>query len=125
MNFLYRFRFLLFVCCLSLLLWGILRSELPPKLFEDSDKLLHLLAFMGLGLTARFAFNQLNGWWLWSVLLISAPSLEVLQHWLQPQRFFSGFDALFNMIGVLLALVVWKLLMGKASHSRGVKAKEL
>lgn len=103
-------RLLLFVTCCALLLYGLLRAESPPPLFEQSDKALHLLAFGALALTARLAFLRASGWLLWSLLLALAPLLEWLQHYLQPSRQFSTLDIFANLLGVLLAWLGWQLL---------------
>ncbi|THG87289.1 VanZ family protein [Pseudomonas sp. A-1] len=94
-------------CCLALA-YGLFRPESPPQLFDESDKVLHLLAFACLALTARQAFQRLPGWLLWLLLLALAPSLEWLQHYLQPARQFSALDIAANLMGVGLAWLVWR-----------------
>lgn len=103
-------RFLIFVACTALLLYGLFRPESPPNLFDNSDKLLHLLAFGGFSLTARLAFLRAPGWLLWGVLLFCAPLSEWLQHVLQPARQFSWFDIYANWAGVVLAAMGWWVL---------------
>jgi VanZ family protein len=99
-------RLALFWSCLTLLLYGLFRSQSPPDLFSHSDKWMHLLAFFALGACARLAFWQWPERWLWPLLLFSGPLLEYAQQWLQPARVFSTVDALANAVGVLLAMVV-------------------
>lgn len=110
MALLFRFRLVIFFMFLAALCYGLFRPTPPPDLFGDSDKYMHLVAFFGLGLTARFAFMYRAGIWVWLALLASAPLLEYLQHYFQPHRTFSGFDALANVTGVLLALSFWLLI---------------
>lgn len=101
-------RLLLFGACCAGLLYGLLRPESPPQLFDESDKVLHLLAFACLALTARQAFQRLPGWLLWLLLLALAPLLEWLQHYLQPIRQFSELDIAANQLGVMLAWLGWR-----------------
>ncbi|OWK42562.1 VanZ like family protein [Pseudomonas oleovorans subsp. oleovorans] len=103
----------LFVLCVLVFCYGVFRPEPPPELFQDSDKLWHVLAFFGLSLCARLAFPRLAGGWLWPLLLVLAPLVEWLQHWLQASRHFSLGDIQANVLGVLLALLLsglWQLL---------------
>lgn len=111
LNFLYKLRYWFFLGCLALLLWGILRPESPPYLFDDSDKWLHFIAFLGFSLTTRFAFCNRAIWLVWILLMISAPALEFLQHYLQSSRQFSWGDAAGNLSGVFVAFVIWKLIL--------------
>ncbi len=87
-----------------------MRPESPPQLFEQSDKVLHLLAFAFLALTAQQAFPRLSGWLLWLLLLALAPSLEWQQHYLQPVRQFSELDIAANQLEVMLAWLGWHAL---------------
>lgn len=100
-------RLLLFVTCCAVFLYGLLRPESPPQLFEQSDKALHLLAFATLALTARLAFARVPGRLLWAVLLALAPFLEWLQHYMQPARQFSELDIAANLLGVTLGWLGW------------------
>ena len=100
----------MFAACCAALLYGLLRPESPPQLFAQSDKVLHLLAFAGLALSARLAFARVPGIVLWGTLLTLAPLLEWLQHALQPSRHFSSLDILANLSGVLLAWLTWMIL---------------
>lgn len=110
-------RYLLFVLCCAALAYGLFRPESPPQFFDDSDKLMHLLAFGALGLSARLAFVRAPGWLLWGLLLLAAPLAEWLQHKWQPYRQFSQADMLANLLGVALAalgcwlaVVLWRWL---------------
>ncbi|WP_417615549.1 hypothetical protein [Oceanisphaera sp.] len=110
MALLYRLRLVIFFTLMAALFYGLFRPTPPPDLFGNSDKYLHLVAFFCLSVSARFAFvRQQRCAWVWGALLASAPLLEYLQHYLQPHRTFSGFDALANVCGVLLALTCWVL----------------
>ncbi|WP_227819801.1 hypothetical protein [Marinobacterium aestuarii] len=103
----YNLRMAMFLGCVAALLYGIFRAAPPPDLFDQSDKVGHLLAFGALGLSSRLAFLRLSGWVLWPILAALAPLLEWLQHQLQPLRIYSLEDALANLAGVALALVFW------------------
>jgi len=109
-HFLYRIRYVLFLICFSILLWGILRPETPPQPFDNADKFFHFVAFLGFSLITRFAFCHKAIWLVWIALFLSAPSLEFLQHYIQPTRHFSLGDAAGNLSGVVTAFVLWKLL---------------
>ena len=99
-----------FLCCMAMVLYGMFRPESPPEVFSHSDKWGHVLAFMALSVTGRLAFTALTGWAFWSMMLAVAPLLEGLQGALRPLRHFSLGDAAANVIGVLLALLLWALL---------------
>lgn len=98
-----------FLVCCVLLAYGLFRPTPPPELFEESDKVGHLLAFLALALTARLAFPRLPAALLWSSMLLLAPAMEGAQHWLQPTRQLSLMDAGANFAGVVLALLGWRL----------------
>lgn len=119
MKYLYRFRYLFFLCSLAILLWGIFRQAPPPELFKQSDKLLHLIAFCGFAIISRFAFMHFNEVIVWLSILACAPLFEYLQHIFQPSRYFSEQDAVANILGVVLAWIVWILLM-KLKNPRNV-----
>lgn len=106
----------LFILCFSVLLWGLLRPESPPDLFNHSDKWMHFVAFFGFALVSRFAFTSLHAGWIWPMLFFAAPGLEYLQHYLQPHRTFSWADVAANTSGVITALGLWSLI-GHRIHS--------
>ena len=103
-------RFTLFIICTAILLYGLLRPESPPNLFDDSDKALHLLAFGGVSLSARIAFLRAPAWLLWGALLLCAPLSEWLQFKLQSSRQFSWLDISANLSGIILAAIGWWIL---------------
>lgn len=109
-------RLLLFAACCAALLYGLLRPESPPHLFQHSDKALHLLGFVALSLSTRLAFPRISGWLLWGGLLLLAPLLEWLQHWLQSSRHFSAQDIAANLLGVSLAWLLCQLLQSLRSY---------
>ena len=104
-------RLLIFIICLAILLGGILSPIPPYSPFPHSDKVMHLLGFGAVSLTARMAFIRAPAWLLWSTLLIFAPLSEVLQHIVvSPFRNFSWLDIFANLIGVVLAVMSWWVL---------------
>ncbi|BBP44502.1 hypothetical protein [Thiosulfativibrio zosterae] len=109
MKILFRIRYVLFMVSLTILLYGILRPESPPNLFNQSDKLMHVFAFLGFSLITRFAFCCRK--FVWLALFLSAPSLEFLQHYVQITRQFSWADVAGNLSGLVCALVVWKIIL--------------
>ena len=110
-QFFYRFRYAFFFASFALLLWGIFRPTPPPDLFDSSDKVMHLIAFMGFGLISRFAFIHQPGIFIWLFLLLSTPLFEFLQHAFQPHRQFSEQDATANVIGVMIAWIIWTIVL--------------
>lgn len=104
-----RWRVLLLCGVVTVLMYGLFRPQSPPDLFINSDKWLHLLAFMGLAFCARLAYPMQPALLVWLVLFACAPGLEYLQHVLQPVRTFSGYDAWANASGVLCGLLIWGL----------------
>jgi VanZ family protein len=99
----------LFLVCGLVLMYGIFRPAPPPELFEQSDKFLHLLAFVALTLSGRAALSKVPALPFWSLFLMLGPALEVAQHWFQPGRVFSVEDAIANIAGSLLAAAFWCL----------------
>ena len=100
-------RGLVFIVCASLVAYGIFRASPPPTLFDNSDKVGHLVAFFGLAVSARLAMFRLSGWIFWPVLFGLAPLLEYLQgEWL-PLREYSLEDSYANGAGVALALLLF------------------
>lgn len=104
---LYPWRFVIFLGVLGFLLWGIFRPSPPPQYFSHMDKVLHLVAFFVTALTARYATSVRFAWLTWILLLLLAPSLEYLQHELQPTRTFNYWDLLANLSGIILAWLIW------------------
>ena len=112
----YRVRIWLFLTVLVLLLWGLLKSQGPSEPFEHSSVVLHLIGFFGLALSARYALDRLSGRVLWPLLLLSAPALEVLQALVQPvTRQFSALDIAGNLLGIVLAHLLWPALRTRFS----------
>jgi len=115
---------LLFITLLALLLWGVLRSTPPQQYFEESDKVLHLLAFTSVAFVGRLALLHMRGVFYWPLILLGATSLELVQGWLWTSRHFSLLDAAANVLGVLLAAVAYlvvKHLVGLESGKRHPK----
>ncbi|MER1968524.1 hypothetical protein [Castellaniella sp. GW247-6E4] len=110
----WRYRLALFFACLAVFCYGVFRPESPPELFQESDKAMHVLAFLGLGLCGALAVHGRRGAWaVWPALVAAAPLVEWLQHVLQPAtRDFSLGDILGNLAGAMLAAMVWRLALG-------------
>ncbi|CAM5188049.1 hypothetical protein CDEF62S_02666 [Castellaniella defragrans] len=108
--FIWRWRFVLFALCVVVFCYGYFRPTPAPEFFKDSDKLEHVIAFLGLGLSSMLVTRSWRRAWMpWLLLILAAPLAEGLQHILQPvTRQFSGGDVVGNLIGVLLAAIVWR-----------------
>ena len=98
-------RWCVFLLCAAVVAYGIFRATPPPPLFHQSDKVGHALAFVGLSLTAWFAFRQVRWFYFWPVLFALAPLLEYLQGEFRPLRVYSMDDSYANLTGVALALL--------------------
>lgn len=95
---------LIFICSLVALAYGLFRQLPPERIFENSDKVGHFLAFLVVPFTGRLALHQLKSMIYWSMWLILAIALEYLQGELRPQRHFSIADAYANALGVITAI---------------------
>ena len=101
---------------LSLVLYGLFKSQSPPQLFFPwEDKIQHLLAFAGL----MFSSLLLKRGKLLSVMLLGltlAVAAEPLQWVISPLRYCSINDGVANSVGVLLGgclFLVWQRICKK------------
>lgn len=109
----WRHRLRLFLACLAVFCYGVFRPESPPELFQESDKVMHVLAFLVMGLcSALAAWGRRYAWLVWPALAAAAPLVEWLQHALQPgTRDFSLGDIAGNLVGVVLAALAWRIII--------------
>ena len=109
----WRLRLALFLVFLAIFCYGMFSASVDTGLrFDQADKVLHILAFVGLGLCSALAASgrRLSAR-VWPALFAAAPLTEYLQHLLQPvSRTFSFGDIAANLTGTLLALLIWRLL---------------
>jgi VanZ family protein len=103
-------RWLLFIACVSGVLYAIFRPTPPEMLFDNSDKVGHFLAFSGLSITAFIAFKGRFSLFMWGALIALAFALEYLQGAFLPLRTFSLEDSYANLIGVAIGFVVCRLI---------------
>ncbi|CDZ94989.1 MULTISPECIES: VanZ family protein [Pseudomonadaceae] len=94
-------RALPFIAVLAVILFTGLRPEPVPQVFDQQDKLHHLLGFAALMFTVRLAFPQWRVFWAISLSLAAAVLIELAQG-LIPNRWASMGDMLANTLGVLL-----------------------
>lgn len=99
-------RWVVFVTCVSAVMYGIFRPVPPEMLFDNSDKVGHFLAFAALGITARLALPNRLQWFIWPVLALAAFVLEYLQGVWLPLRTFSLEDSYANLCGVAIGFAV-------------------
>ncbi len=78
----------------------------PQKVFEQSDKVAHILAFAGLAFSGRLAMPQLSGPIYWPLIATVAMAMEYTQGLVQESRMSSVEDAVANFLGVAIAMVV-------------------
>lgn len=94
-------RVLPFIAVLAVILFTGLRPEPVPQVFDQQDKLHHLLGFAALMFTLRLAFAQWRVVWAAAACLGAAVLIELAQG-LLPNRWASLGDMLANTLGVLL-----------------------
>lgn len=94
-------RVLPFMIVLAVVLASGLRPEPVPQLFDQQDKLHHLLGFAALAFTLRLAFARLSFLWGFGFAVAAALLIELAQS-LLPHRMASRWDMLANVLGVLL-----------------------
>lgn len=97
---------------LALLCWAIglagmfaPQDTVRPVAVLGPDVVLHAAALAAMAGTARLALPRLPAVVFWIALILAAINLEVLQHLIQPSRFFSYYDMAANLAGVGLAAV--------------------
>ncbi|HBB78726.1 MAG TPA: VanZ family protein [Pseudomonas sp.] len=90
-----------FTAVLAVILFSGLKPEPVPQMFEQQDKLHHLLGFAALMFTLRLAFPRWRLFWAVLASLSAALAIEIAQG-LQPHRTASVGDMLANTLGVLL-----------------------
>lgn len=113
------FRQLSFTLVCALVLYAFFRQTPPTLLFNHSDKVGHVAAFLLLSCSAKAAFYKLPAHWLWGTLLLLAFVLEYLQGELHPLRVFSLEDVYANIAGVVLAFCVCKLFFKPCNSRNG------
>ena len=97
----YLLRIAPFFVVLAVILFSGLKPEPVPQVFDQQDKLHHLLGFAALMFTLRLAFPQWRVIWAISLSLAAAVMIELAQS-LIPNRWASMGDMLANTLGVLL-----------------------
>lgn len=89
------------VVVLAVILFSGLRPEPVPQVFNQQDKLHHMLGFAALVFTLRLALPQWRVVWALAASLGAALLIEIGQSFL-PNRWASPGDMLANTLGVLL-----------------------
>lgn len=91
-------------------MWGLFTPMPPEPGFQHSDKLMHFLAFGSVSVSGRFALREVSWVLFWPPVLVFSLLAEFLQNWLQPSRFFSGWDIAANVSAVLIAWAAFSML---------------
>ncbi|SRR5690606_9880131 len=94
-------RALPFLVVFAVILFSGLRPEPVPQVFDQQDKLHHMLGFAALTFTLRLAFPQWRAFWTIAASLGAALLIEIGQS-LLPNRQASLGDMLANTLGVFL-----------------------
>ena len=98
-------RSLLFIAVCAALLFAGLRARPIAQVFDQEDKLHHLVGFFALALSCRLAFLRVKLHWIALGCVLAGVAIEYAQA-LIPLRTASFYDALANTLGVGLGLVV-------------------
>jgi VanZ family protein len=98
-----------FLLSIAIVLYAYFRPLPPEDLFEHSDNLGHIVAFLALGLTARLALPAVKGMVFWPTIIAMAPLFEYLQGAFRPLRIYNEYDVYANLVGVLLAMLITRL----------------
>lgn len=98
----------IFLAVLCTVLFAGLNPEPVPQLFNQQDKLHHLLGFAALTFSMRLAFARGRFLWLALASLAAALLIELGQGFL-PQRSASLGDMLANTLGVMLGWAAWRV----------------
>lgn len=98
---------LIFLGCLVALFYGLFRETPPPKVFDQSDKVGHLIGFAVFTLSGLLALPQRFLAMFLSFTVALALSAEFLQEWLLPGRFYSLQDMYANLAGIAITLIPW------------------
>ncbi len=99
-------RLLPFVAVAGIILFTGLKPEPVPQMFDQQDKLHHLLGFTAFAFALRLAFPRLQTGWALALSLGVAMGIELAQG-LQPYRHASVGDMAANTLGVLLGWSCW------------------
>ena len=101
-------RVLPFIAVLAVILFSGLNPEPVPQMFDQQDKLHHLLGFAALMFTLRLGFPKGRFVWLLLTSLAAALLIELVQSAL-PNRTASMGDMLANTLGVFVGWAAWQL----------------
>ncbi|WBL62374.1 VanZ family protein [Stutzerimonas stutzeri] len=109
-------RLLPFVVVAGIILFTGLKPEPVPQMFDQQDKLHHLLGFAAFALALHLAFPRLLTGWALLLSLSLALGIEMAQG-LQPYRHASVGDMAANTLGVMLGWACWlRLRIGLLRH---------
>ena len=104
-------RFVFFISlCLVFYLSLLPASEIPnfAALSEISDKVLHASIYFYLGYLGLNCFFQASEYLIIFYVFIFGLVIEIV-HFFHPYRYFEFLDLLANLIGVTIALLIFKL----------------
>jgi VanZ family protein len=112
---------------LAILYLSFARAETFSKVnvwdFKHLDKVVHMCMYFGLMIVLlyenRSELKYNRSLFLLAIIPFSYGSLiELLQSWLTATRKGDLFDAIFNLIGIFLALFIWSLLKRFSKFTR-------
>ncbi|AWM60921.1 VanZ family protein [Pseudomonas songnenensis] len=101
-------RMLPFLIVLAVVLFAGLKPDPVPQLFNQQDKVHHMMGFAALVFTLRLAFPRLPIFWGVGLTLVAALGIEMAQGML-PHRTASRWDMVANVLGVLSGWCGWML----------------
>lgn len=107
----------------ALIAWGALRAVPPiPKLFDQQDKLEHILAFGALTLWLIAMFGPRNWLLCAGFAAAGAVALELSQHFFAAGREGSFYDGIASLIGIVLAVVFVRSMRHAIERKRALAA---
>ncbi|WP_417792217.1 VanZ family protein [Stutzerimonas xanthomarina] len=121
-------RFLPLLAVTAILLYAGLRPDPVPQVFDQQDKLHHLLGFAALAFSMRLALPRWSVGWIFSLCLATALLIELAQGY-QPHRFASLEDMVANLLGVgtgIVSSVAWRGICRRwARHQHPITAVQI
>jgi VanZ family protein len=104
-----RFSKLLWLLGLAVVFYVACNPNPPAATHLINDKLAHFLVFLIIGFSGQVIWksNQVNFKLLWFLASYGA-AIEIVQHYV-PGRFFSVLDWLMDILGLIVAVLMFKL----------------
>jgi len=108
------FKIVFWISAIAVLILSVIPGSLTVRhSIEHLDKLAHFAAFFVLSILLLFAYRLAKPFYTTALLMaLFGFSIEVL-HLYVPRRFFSMYDFAADLLGVLIALIIYRLVSNK------------